>query len=177
MSAAKALMEARAAGVTVRIENDDLVLAAAAPPPAAVLDQLSRHKAGIVLLLRPGADGWSAEDWRAFFDERARIAEFDAGLPRPKAEANAFGCCVSEWLNRNFVRSPPGRCLACGGGDHAHDPLVPFGTETAGHVWLHSRCWPAWYAGRKTKAVAALAAMKIATCETLTMTAQGAAAG
>jgi len=41
MSAAKALMEARAAGVTVRIENDDLVLAAAAPPPAAVLDQLS----------------------------------------------------------------------------------------------------------------------------------------
>jgi hypothetical protein len=33
-----------------------------------------------------GRDGRLAFDWRAFFDERARIAEFDAGLPRHDAE-------------------------------------------------------------------------------------------
>jgi hypothetical protein len=27
-------------------------------------------------LLRRGNDGWSAEDWKVFFDERAGIAEF-----------------------------------------------------------------------------------------------------
>ena len=46
--------------------------------------------------------------------------------------------------------------------DHAHDPLLPFGIEPTGHAWLHSRCWPAWHAGRKAEAVAALAAMGIA---------------
>jgi len=25
---------------------------------------------------------WSAEDWQAFFDERAGVAEYDGGLPR-----------------------------------------------------------------------------------------------
>jgi hypothetical protein len=77
-----------------------------------------RHKPGIVALLRPSRDGWSAEDWQAFFDERAGSAEFDSGLPRPQAEVRAFAYCVVEWLNRNFVRSPTGRCLTCGGGDH-----------------------------------------------------------
>ena len=162
MSAAEALKAARAAGVELRLDGDDLVLEASAPPPAAVLDLLSRHKPGIVALLRPGRDGWSAEDWQVFFDERAGIAEFDGGLPRPEAEARAFACCVVEWLNRNPVRSPPGRCLACGGGDHAHDPLLPFGVEPTGHAWLHSRCWPAWRAAGKAEAVAALAAMGIA---------------
>jgi hypothetical protein len=38
-----------------------------------VLDLLSRHKGEVVALLRPGRNGWSAEDWRAFFDERAGI--------------------------------------------------------------------------------------------------------
>ena len=59
-------------------------------------------------LVRPDGDGgWSAEDWQVFFDERAGIAEFDGGLPRPEAEVQAFACCVSEWLNRNPVRSRP----------------------------------------------------------------------
>ena len=61
-------------------------------------------------------DGWSGEDWRAFFHERAGIAEFDGGLPREEAEARAFTCCVTEWLNRNRKRSPADRCLRCGGG-------------------------------------------------------------
>ena len=125
------------------------------PPPSSICCQ--RHKAGVVALLRPGDDGWSAEDWQDFFDERAAIAEFDGGLPRDQAEARAFACCVVEWLNRNFVPSPPGCCLACGGGGRAHDPLLPHGIEPTGHAWLHDHCWPDWHAGRKAEAAKALA--------------------
>jgi hypothetical protein len=71
-------------------------------------------------------------------------------------------CRLAEWLNRNPVRSPPDRCLRCGEAEHAHDPLLPFGTESAGHAWLHSHCWSAWSAARQAEAVAALAAMGIA---------------
>jgi hypothetical protein len=132
MSVAEALKAARAAGVEVGLDGDDLVLEAPAPPPAAVLDLLSRHKPGIVMLLRPGPDGWSAEDWHVFFDERPGIVDFDGGLPRVEAEARAFACCLIEWLNRNFLRSP------------------------------RERCRPSWHAGRMAEAIAAMAAMGIA---------------
>ena len=100
VTALEALRAARSAGVEVALDGDDLVLKAASPPPASVLDALSCNKAGIVALLRPGDDGWSAEDWQLFFDERAGIAEFDGGLSRVEAEAQAFACCITEWMNR-----------------------------------------------------------------------------
>jgi hypothetical protein len=162
MSAVEALKSARAGGIRLGIDGDDLVLEASAPPPPAVIDLLSRNKAGIVALLRPGRDGWSTEDWRIFFEERVGIIEFDGGLPPAEVEAQAFACCVVKWLNNNPERSPAGRCLRCGDREYAHDPLLPYGTEPDGHVWLHSRCWPAWHAGRKAEAVAALATMGIA---------------
>jgi hypothetical protein len=96
MSAIEALNAARAAGVHLGIDGEDLVLKAALAPPTAVLDALSRHKAEILVLLRPGGDGWSCEDWQVYFDERAGIAEFDGGLPREAAEAQAFECCSRE---------------------------------------------------------------------------------
>ena len=52
MSAAEALKAALAAGVSVEIDGDDLVLEASAPPPPAVLDLLSQHKAPIIAMLR-----------------------------------------------------------------------------------------------------------------------------
>jgi hypothetical protein len=87
MNAADALKTARAAGVEVLLDGDDLALNAASAPPAAVLDALSLHKAEVVALLRPGRDGRSAEE--VLFDERAGIIEFDGGLPRAWAEALA----------------------------------------------------------------------------------------
>jgi hypothetical protein len=161
MTAAEALKAARATGIRVGIDGDDLVLEAIAPPPSVLLDLLSRHKTGIVTLLRLADDGWSAKDWKVFFDERAGIAEFDGGLSRGQAEACAFAGCAVEWLNRNPMRSPPGRCLGCGRGDQAHDPVLPYEVESTGDAWLHSRCWPAGYMGRKAEAVAALEAMGI----------------
>ena len=151
MSAVAAVKAARAAGIELALDGDDLALSAASATPAAVLDALSRHKAEIVALLRPG-HGWSAEDWQVYFDERAGIDEFDGGLPRAEAEARAFECCVVEWLNRNPVCSLSG----CGGSDDTCDKLLPYGTEQTGHAWLHSRCWEAWHANRKAKAVAVL---------------------
>jgi hypothetical protein len=162
MNARQALALARAHGIRIQRDGEQLSLEAAeAPPSTEILELLVRHKQGIVALLRPGRDGWSADDWQVFFDERAGIAEFDGGLPRPEAEARAFACCLAEWQNRNFVPSSSGLCLACGCSDRAHDPLLPYGMESTGHAWLHSRCWPAWQAGRRATATAALADMGI----------------
>jgi hypothetical protein len=117
MSATEAITAARTAGVRLTADGEDLLLDAASPPSVAVIDTLSRHKAEVLKLLRPAGNGWSAADWHAFFDERA-IAEFDDGLSRSEAEDHAFTCSVSEWLNRNPITSPPGRCLACGDREH-----------------------------------------------------------
>ncbi len=95
MSAANAIMVARAAGIKLRVEGDDLLMEAIAPPSPAVLDLLVRHKAVILTLLRPGADGWSGEDWQAFPGERAAIA--DKGLTV---------ATLSGW-QRNFTRLDP----------------------------------------------------------------------
>ena len=143
------------------LDGDDLELEAEATPPEAVLDLLSHHKADILRPLRPANDGWSPEDWRVFFDERAAIAEFDGGSPRAEAEARAFACCVVEWLNRNVTPSMPGRCFGCGGGERPSDPLLPFGTDTRDHPWLHRTCWSAWHRAREAEAVAALTLMGI----------------
>jgi hypothetical protein len=45
MSAVEALKAARAAGVELALDGDDLALKAASAPPAAVLEALSWHKA------------------------------------------------------------------------------------------------------------------------------------
>jgi hypothetical protein len=161
MSAFQALKAARDAGVRIVIDGDALALDADAAPPVAVLNLLSRYKAGVVALLRTASDDWSGEDWRTFFDERAGIAQFDGGLPRESAEARAFACCVAEWLNRNPVRSSPGRCQGCGGSERERDKLLPFGIEQTGRAWLHSHCREAWRASRKFEAVTALSAFGI----------------
>ena len=153
MSAAEAVRAARALGIELDLDGNDLLLEAATAPPAAVLDLLSSYKAEILALLRPGRDGWAAEDWQIFFGERAGIAEFDGALPRAEAEAHAFACCVSEWLRRCFMGLPPGRCVASGSSNDGDDALVPHGLEPTSH---------ASDAGRTADAVAALGAMGIA---------------
>ncbi|MHC2626351.1 hypothetical protein ACVIW2_008383 [Bradyrhizobium huanghuaihaiense] len=159
MTVCEALSAARAAGICLVLDGHDLLLTAAEAPPDEVLSALSRHKPEIVTLLRSTHERWSEEDWLAFFDERAGIAEFDGGMERRDAEARALECCVVEWLNRNPVCSPPGRCLHCGGSEATLDELVPFGTELSGHVWLHSRCWAAWHGNRNAMAAAVLSAI------------------
>ena len=155
MSAAEALRAARAVGIRLGLDGDQLILEATAPPPLAVVDLLARNKAGLVTLLRPGNDGWSAEDWQAFFDERAAIAQFDYGLSPREAEARAFQDCVVQWLNRNPEPSPHWQCARCHRPASGDAVVVPFGNGDH-HTWLHPGCWPTWFQTRQIRAIAAL---------------------
>jgi hypothetical protein len=161
MSAAEALKAARAADIKLAIEGNDLLLEAASEPPAVVLDALRQHKAEVVAMLRSGRDGWSAEDWLLFFEERAAIAEIDGGSLRTEAEAQALTCCIVEWLNRNPTPSAPGRCAWCGQAESRDAVVLPYGTEPATHIWLHPECWAAWQDTRRSQAREALARMGI----------------
>jgi len=156
MSAAQALSAARAVGIHLEVEGDDLLPEASAPPPTAVLDALSRHKADVVRMLRSAKDGSLPECRHVFFHERAAIAELDGGPPRSKDEAHAFECCVVEWLNQHPAPSAPGRCAWCGRAESPSAVVLPFGAEPGTHAWLHAGCWPAWHQARRTKAAAAL---------------------
>jgi hypothetical protein len=150
------LKHARAAGLRIEVDGDDLILDADAEPPSALLDLLRQHKPQLITMLRRGPDGWTGEDWRAFFDERAAIGEHDGALSKAEAEARAFDCCRAEWMNRHPVHTQAGRCASCGEADLSHDQLVPFGTQMNRVAWLHSRCFPAWYGAQKASAEAEL---------------------
>jgi len=94
MNAAEALCMARENGVHVGIAGTDLILDADREPAPPVLETLRRHKADIVALLTVAESDWTAEDWQVFYDERAGIAEFDAGVPREWAEGFARLCTM-----------------------------------------------------------------------------------
>jgi hypothetical protein len=155
VSAAEALRIAHAAGVTVIVDGEELVLEANTEPPRAVLDALSRNKLSILELLHPARAGWTAEQWRAYFDKRCRIATSEL-LSAEAAKLRAIGCCVIEWLNQHPAPSLPGRCAWCGRPESASAVVLPFGTEPGTHAWLHAECWPAWHQARRVEAIVAL---------------------
>ncbi len=159
MSAVEALRMAHENGIRLGIAGADLILDAEREPAPAVLDAIRHYKEEIVALLVADQDAGTAEDWQVFFDERAGIAEFDGGQTREQAEATAFECCVVEWLDRHPCRSDPGRCAACGKPDRDGHTVVPFGTESYDHAWLHPECWEEWHRERQERARRALAAM------------------
>jgi hypothetical protein len=98
---------------------------------------------------------WNAADYKALFDERAAILEFDGGLTRLEAEARAVEHCVVEWLNRHPSSSPAGHCAWCGSPESAGAAVVPFGVGER-HTWLHPGCWREWHRRRRADALAAL---------------------
>jgi hypothetical protein len=98
---------------------------------------------------------WDAADYKALFDERAAILEFDGGLTRSEAEKKAIEHCVTEWQNRHPLSSPAGHCAWCRNPASTGAAVVPFGVGER-HAWLHPYCWPAWYRLRRADALAAL---------------------
>ena len=156
MSVAETIRMARENGVRLGVAGADLILTADREPAPPVLEAIRRHKASIVALLTVPESDWTVEEWRSLFDERAGIAEFDSGQTRTDAEALAFECCIVEWLNHHPERSDPGRCAWCGKPDQDGHAVIPFGTESNGHTWLHPECWPAWSACRRQAAMEAL---------------------
>ena len=156
MSAAAALKAARAAGIRVAVDGRDLVLEAAVPPPEAILIALRQHKAEIVRLLA-GEEGWTVEDWRAYFDERSAVREYDGGLTRAEAERLALEDTVDLWLacHPAAPTSDQAGCAHCGRRERDGDALLPI-LARGGHTWIHDGCWSAWYQSRRARAREAL---------------------
>ena len=105
MNAANLIEDLQELGV--RLEAVDGQLAIDAPVGTLtpeIIGQLRAAKSKIIRAL-----GWDAGDWQAFFGERAAIAEFDAGLSRPEAEAQARVCAVSHLLNRTAPDASPNK--------------------------------------------------------------------
>ncbi len=162
MSAAVDILKsARNYGVEITAEGGRLKLRAPIQPPDELVARIRSHKAEVAALVRRENEDWSAEDWRAFFDERAGIAEFDGGETRPQAEARALECCVVEWVNRHPQQSHPGRCAWCGKSENGGHTVVPFGTDGYGQTWLHPECWNDWHESRRDQARQELALLGI----------------
>jgi len=157
MTAALDILDrARQHGIAIEACGDRLKLKAPAKPPDDLLEQIRAHKPDIVSLLQPASDEWTSEDWQAYFNERAAHIEYEGGESRPQAEARAYECCITEWLNRHPVRSDPGRCAWCGRPDNDGHTVVPFGADGRGHSWLHPECWDEWFQNRREQARHAL---------------------
>ena len=99
-------------------------------------------------------------DWRAFYDERAGIAEHLGEASRAEAEARAFECTVVAWLNINPApNTGPDNCAHC---DGATVPGGALPVLNGGRpVWLHGDCHAGWMRRRRGDAVGALRDMGI----------------
>jgi hypothetical protein len=98
---------------------------------------------------------WNADDWQAYFDERAGIAEYDGGLSHIDAEIQARNECVTRWLQLNPpAPSNPDTCLHC---DQQFTSSSVNVINPAGRrARLHDECLPIWRANRWEQALAAL---------------------
>jgi hypothetical protein len=160
-SLSDALALARAHRVSVAFAGGRQVFVGAdRTPPADVVAILRRVGSDLLALIPLVTDPWLFADWRWFFKERAAAAE-QSGLAHAEVEAQAFECCVVEWLNRHLAGSPPDRCCWCGGMEDVLGAgvLLPFGGNP--HAWLHRGCWERWRDWRRGEAVAALEAFEI----------------
>ena len=116
-------------------------------------------------LLRTGRDSWSGEDWRAFFDERAGIAEFDGGLPRLEAEARAFGVLRRRMAQPAIpcARRPAAASAAATATSAPRSTVASRRGKLPAMLGCILAAGPHGTPRRQAEAVAALAAMGIAT--------------
>ena len=91
------LAEIRAAGgEVVAIGPGRLKVRAPSPLPDDLMARLRAAKPELLATLgRPCAESeraaWDAADWRAYYEERAAIREYDGQRPRPGAKRLAWG--------------------------------------------------------------------------------------
>jgi hypothetical protein len=89
MTALEALKAAHAAGITIQIDGDDLVVQAAAQPPSAVIDLLSRHKAEVLAMLAAAEyekiENQSVAPWAS----SKTVSLFAEGEPGPEQPCTA----------------------------------------------------------------------------------------
>jgi hypothetical protein len=97
---------------------------------------------------------------RLAFENQVATVLRARNLPRLEAERIAYDNLVTERLNETFPDTDPSRCAHCGTAETPTNILLPIGAGER-HAWLHSSCWAPWREGRRVKAIAELAAMKI----------------
>lgn len=100
-----------------------------------------------------------APDWQEYFDERAGIAEYDGGLSRADAEAQAFECCISRWLADH--PQTQGDAAIC---PHCLKPNGEVGRytiATANGIWLHGACHVEWLKKLRQQAIIELPIKRI----------------
>ena len=164
MTAAAIIRGIRAAGGAISIADDRLKLLIPKSLADEIIPEIRAGKDAIRRALRyESGDPWEADDYRTLFEERAAIAEFDGGLSRDEAEAQARDDVVAEWRHRHPPEpTNPGTCAHC---DLAigepGEGGVPFLAGDHGHVWLHHPCWQSWTTRRREEAEKALAALGI----------------
>jgi hypothetical protein len=151
LNALIALSNARAAGVEVVLDGDNLLLQAAAEPPTHLIDALIQHKPEILRLLRQRPNEWVREDWQAYFDERAGIVEFDGCFKRCDAELSAYEDCIDHWLIMNPPAIDLDICLQC------HLPLrdlpvIQVTGRSGRYGSVHEECAARWKASRRIEA-------------------------
>jgi len=162
MNALGVLRQLRVEGYMLTLSGPDIRVVSERKVEARTRDRIKSIKPLLVKLLTATADGWTGEDWREYFEERAAIAEHEAKLPRNEAEYRAYECAIGEWLSRNPMRSSPGRCHHCA---QEQGPLFPYLTDLdivdPGHTWMHQSCSKLWHEQRCELAKAELLAVGI----------------
>ena len=114
------LAELRAAGgEVVAVGPGRLKVRAPSPLPDDLMARLRAAKPELVATLgrpctEPERAAWDATDWRAFYEKRAAIREYDGQRPRPEAERLAWGEMQNEWHQRHGEITPPRQCAGCG---------------------------------------------------------------
>ena len=100
----------------------------------------------------------TAEGWRKFYSERARINQFRYRRGRYEAKAEAYRDCIGAWLDVNLVMSSDNLCSHCGTGKQPNDVWHSYGhiVHKFALAWLHEECCLAWIGERQTEAMAAL---------------------
>lgn len=104
MSAPELLEYCRTLGVALKEEGCDLIV----DDPTGIvserlLKRLREDKPELIALLTAGGiEVKEAEDLREYFEERAGILEYDAGLPRPEAELEAARMTATYAQNKRY---------------------------------------------------------------------------
>jgi TubC N-terminal docking domain len=112
MSPAALLVELDRQGFTLAVEGDGIRVTPASRLTVELRDRIRRHKPDLLLLLSPEVKAPAEPDtspadlpseWQELWGERAAIMEYDGGLPRERAEAEA----LKDVLERMRRAVPP----------------------------------------------------------------------
>jgi len=156
MKARALLRELRRSGVTIEAEGEQLIVDG---PTRALTDEIiasvQGSKSELLYLIRPpeGRHCWRAEDWCAYFDERAAIREHDGEVSWAEAERLALEDTITQWLrvNPDPASDPRCDCVHCGLPEQPGNPLLPVLVRD-GQAWVHDWCWARWMDGLREEA-------------------------